>query len=262
MTWIGKVSAGLLGLLAGGPIAALLAAGMGHNLDREIDGYARAWLSKPAAAERRRRRGVLLTAVFGLGGALARAGRLSHAQCEALIEALAARQGLDAAARAMARSVFADGRQATFPLTAVVNQFRREFHRRPDLVALLLETLLYVEDFGARDEARRRLLADIARRLGFPGPRLAAFEEALAAQRRAGPQARAGMALSEAFATLEVSPGASDDELKRAYRRQLSRHHPDKLAHLDLPPERLAEAAARTDRIRKAYETLRRARLH
>ncbi len=257
-SWLGKLSAGLLGTLMGGPVAGLIAAGMGHVLDREVDGLARAWLRPVSARALRRQRHALLAARISLAGALARAGCLSAAAVVEARDGVIRRLELPQALRATAEALFDDGLREAFPLTAVVNDFRRIFHHRVDVHYLLLGSLLeIVEQRGEPPPAQRRLLEDIAGCLGISAARLAAFAagRGAAADNRV---ARASMPVDEALAVLEVPPWASATEIKQAYRRLIGRHHPDRLAHLGLPPEQLAEAGARTVRIRKAYESLRR----
>ena len=63
------------------------------------------------------------------------------------------------------------------------------------------------------------------------------------------------------YQTLEVAESASLDEIERAYRVQMSRYHPDKVANLGADIRGLAEARAKE--INAAYDTairLRRAR--
>ena len=63
--------------------------------------------------------------------------------------------------------------------------------------------------------------------------------------------------LSSAYALLNVAEDASDAEIKKAYRRLLSQHHPDKLVAKGLPEEMMKMAAEKTHQIRKAYEIIR-----
>ena len=56
---------------------------------------------------------------------------------------------------------------------------------------------------------------------------------------------------------LEVEPAASDEQVVKAYRRQMSRHHPDKLQANGLPESMLEHAKERTQQIRAAYELIR-----
>ena len=62
------------------------------------------------------------------------------------------------------------------------------------------------------------------------------------------------------YGVLGVSKNASDAEVKRAYRRLLSQHHPDKLVSKGLPEEMMKVAAQKTHEIRQAYEQIREAR--
>ena len=57
---------------------------------------------------------------------------------------------------------------------------------------------------------------------------------------------------------LEVAAtAASDDEVVKAYRRALSRHHPDKLKANGLPESMIEHAKQRTQQIIEAYELIR-----
>ena len=78
---------------------------------------------------------------------------------------------------------------------------------------------------------------------------------------RGGRQApQAGPTLDDAYAILNVSPSSGDAEVKRAYRRLLSQHHPDKLVSKGLPEEMIKIASRKTHEIRQAYEQIKRAR--
>jgi DnaJ like chaperone protein len=56
---------------------------------------------------------------------------------------------------------------------------------------------------------------------------------------------------------LETAPSASDEAVVKAYRRQLSRHHPDKLKANGLPDSMIEHAKERTQQIIEAYELIR-----
>ena len=93
-----------------------------------------------------------------------------------------------------------------------------------------------------------------------------AWSQAAAAGARgvpAAPAASGGAAavgeerLAQAYSVLEASPGMSDDQIVKAYRRQMSRHHPDKLKANGLPDSMLERAKERTQQIQAAYEAIR-----
>jgi DnaJ-domain-containing protein 1 len=58
------------------------------------------------------------------------------------------------------------------------------------------------------------------------------------------------------YAVLDVSPGASQEEIRKAYRRLAAQYHPDKVAHLGEDLRALAEKKFKS--IQAAYDSLRR----
>ena len=71
------------------------------------------------------------------------------------------------------------------------------------------------------------------------------------------PPSVARLTLQEAYQVLGVLPGAAMTEITRAYRRQLSRHHPDKLKANGLPESMLDVAPQQTPRIIEAVNQIR-----
>lgn len=61
-----------------------------------------------------------------------------------------------------------------------------------------------------------------------------------------------------AYSVLEISPSASDEEVKSAYRRMAMKNHPDKVATLGPDIQKAAEEKFR--QIQEAYETIKRQR--
>jgi DnaJ like chaperone protein len=59
---------------------------------------------------------------------------------------------------------------------------------------------------------------------------------------------------------LGVAAGATDAEVKTAYRRLMNQHHPDKLVAKGLPEEMVALATEKTQEIKAAYDTVKAAR--
>ena len=69
---------------------------------------------------------------------------------------------------------------------------------------------------------------------------------------------RNNAALTAAYAELDVTPDASDDAIDAAYRRLMSRYHPDRVAGAAEDVRTLAETRARA--INAAYDTIMHAR--
>lgn len=73
----------------------------------------------------------------------------------------------------------------------------------------------------------------------------------------ARPATAARMSLAEAYEVLGLPASAGPAELSKAYRRQLSRNHPDKLKANGLPESMLAHAQQRTQQIIEAWNVIR-----
>lgn len=67
--------------------------------------------------------------------------------------------------------------------------------------------------------------------------------------------------LNAAYRELGVDRHASMEEVRTAYRRRLSRTHPDKIAASGADQATLDDAAERTHALREAYDTIRKARV-
>jgi DnaJ like chaperone protein len=266
MSWWGKVVGGALGLVLGGPLGGLLGAVLGHNLDRGLASLQGA--EDLEEGERERVQSAFFTATFSVLGHLAKVdGRVSEREI-AVAEGLMAQMELTADMRQAAIALFNQGKAEDFPLDEALDQLRRECHRRVTLIQMFLEILIqeaYAD--GPPNPREDRLMLHIAGRLGIPEILYRRLEQLVRMQQQfAGGQAgrRAAVAggptLEQAYAVLGVTPKASDAEVKRAYRRLMSQHHPDKLVSKGLPEEMMKLAAQKTHEIRQAYEMVSQAR--
>ena len=71
---------------------------------------------------------------------------------------------------------------------------------------------------------------------------------------------RAAPSAPDPYAVLGCSASATDDELRRAYRSQAKKYHPDLLRAQGLPPEMIARANEQMARINAAWDEIKRAR--
>jgi len=60
------------------------------------------------------------------------------------------------------------------------------------------------------------------------------------------------------YKILEIDPSASDDEVRKAYRRMAMKYHPDKVSHLG--EEFQKSAKEKFQRLQQAYENIKRSR--
>ncbi|MDE2149775.1 MAG: co-chaperone DjlA [Gammaproteobacteria bacterium] len=195
---------------------------------------------------------------FAVMGAVCKAdGRVTAEEIRAA-ERMFDRLRLTAQARESAKRAFNRGKSPGFDLDAEVAGFARSVRGNPVLLQMFLQVQLSaMAADGALHPAEREMLMRIARGLGLSTADVQRLEALLRGGFAGGRGApTAGPALDDAYQVLGVSPSASDTELKRAYRRLMSQHHPDKLAGKDLPESMREMAEQKTREITAAYQLI------
>lgn len=264
MAWWGKALGGAFGFMLGGPLGALIGIGFGHNFDKGLGNVMSGEKFQPGQQERVQ--AVFFTATFSVMGHIAKAdGKVTPDEIK-MAQAVMDHMGLSDEIRDSAKRLFNEGKSEDFPLDDILDQFKKELHRRSTLLQMFLEIQLqaaYAD--GVLDPAEEKLLKHICNRLGVPLHQLRRLEEMLKAGFGQGPyQSATGTtrttSLSDAYHILGIGKSASDAEVKKAYRRLMSQHHPDKLVAKGLPEEMVQDATEKTQQIKSAYEQIKESR--
>jgi DnaJ like chaperone protein len=264
---IGKIIGGIIGMAALGAPGALLGVIIGHQFDRGASEQFRPRGGFGSANPEIVRRAFFET-TFSVMGHLAKAdGRVSEDEIRQA-RAVMYRMQLSPELTQEAMRLFNQGKGADFPLELTLQQFRSQAGGHHDLFrTFLLIQLQAALANGRIDIAERDLLWKMCQVLGISRVELAQLEAMVRAQTIFGSGGQAGAqrppssnSLEQAYKVLGVKPTASDAEVKKAYRRLMSQHHPDKLMARGLPESMRGEAEERTQEIRAAYDSLRRAR--
>ncbi len=260
MSWWGKLVGGTFGFMMGGPLGAVLGAALGHSFDKGLSNLPGGF----TPGQQERIQTAFFTATFSVMGAVAKAdGRVTQQEIQ-LAQALMSQMGLHGEMRRTAQRLFSEGKGADFPLDDVLQQFRKECHGRKTLVRMFIEIQLqaaYAD--GHLDKAEEQLLLHICDQLGFSVAEFRALERMLQSQRHytgADAAQAAGPSVEDAYGILGVQSDATDAEVKKAYRRLISQHHPDKLVSKGLPEEMMKVASHKTHEIKQAYDRIKESR--
>lgn len=278
MKWSGKIIGGTIGLLVAPPWGAALGALIGHQFD--VGGGAADFFGRPFGATPNPAlvNQIFFPTTFRIMGHLAKAdGRVSEqeiASARAIMHALR----LNGPQIQSAINYFTEGKQSDFDVEAALRRLRAAIMPYPDLAYFFMEIQLQaalagnglpplvrarlrhaasVLGVGAADFARMESLLRFRMGAGAAGG--AADGGSYGARGGSGPFA--GVAseerLAQAYSVLAVDPSMSDEQVTKAYRRQMSRHHPDKLMANGLPESMLERAKERSQQIQAAYELIR-----
>ncbi|MGB5540896.1 MAG: co-chaperone DjlA [Gammaproteobacteria bacterium] len=252
MAWWGTLLGGTLGYMFGGPLGALLGAALGRNFDRGITHTDRHAGFDPGQQERVQ--AAFFAATFSVMGHIAKAdGKVTPDEISSS-ESLMARMQLRPAQRKAAIQLFKEGKKSGFPLGEVLNQFLQECHRRHSLLQMFMEIQIATAMAdGNIHPAEQQLLHSIGAQLGFSREDM---EHLFRMEHGARPGAPRAQPVSQAYEVLGVQRTASDAEVKKAYRRLMNQHHPDKLIAKGLPEEMIRIATEKTQQIKEAYEQI------
>lgn len=208
------------------------------------------------------RQAVFLETIFISMGKLAKAdGRVSQQEIDHT-EAFMQKLGMTAAHRQQAIAWFKQGAAPEFDIGPTYQKFMSACGQTRNLkyVLLVYLTVMALAD-GELHPDEEALLFDIAGRVGYDR---AAYQQllnmVLNQSHFAGGKATSPAALDDAYKALGVTKDSTDQEVKRAYRKQMSQYHPDKLIGQGLPKDMIAMATEQSKEIQLAYDLIKKSR--
>src|SRR3990167_5185363 len=168
--------------------------------------------------------------------------------------------GLNEALKQQAIHLFSVGKEPSFNLDQALFELRQVCHIQPALLQLFLDIQLQMASAdGGLSSAKKATLQHICARLGIAGFESHQNDNQYQHYGRKPAQSDT-MSLSDAYKMLDITDDATPEAIKKAYRRAMSQNHPDKLIAKGLPPEMIKVATQKTQRIKKAFDMIRKSR--
>ncbi|MCG5548323.1 co-chaperone DjlA [Halorhodospira halochloris] len=261
--WLGRILGALAGGLAAGPLGIALWLGivLGFLAGYGVDVWARVtqvvglvWSRCGLGFDQRVFIG---TTAMTMGYVAKHDGRVSEAEISAARRVLN-ELPLDELGRKRAITVFNRGKDPGAPLRWILLMLRAVGRRRPEELARFLDFQLRVAAAdGLPDAGREKLLRWVWRHVGVSGVDL---DARLDGMRRGKLNRTVRPTIDHAYKLLGVSRNASSEQVRKAYRRAISKSHPDRMVGNGHSEQEIEEASEKTRQIRAAYEAIREVR--
>jgi len=249
----------------GGPWGAILGFAAGYYFDNGMK--SQGFVSSDVTLAKK----VFFKTTFMIMGYIAKAdGRVSEREIE-MARNVMAHLHLTPEQRMMAIEYFNMGKANDFNSEPKLDEFLKYCGGHQQLMQLFVEIQLqaaFVD--GMKDPAKRQVLERLCEKLHVPPVLLSQIEMRFYAEQRFEQQTHSHQKQRErqthnttyysendpqsAYNILGVTTKASNQEIKKAYRKLMSQHHPDKLVSKGLPEEMIKLATEKVQTIQKAYE--------
>ena len=272
--WWGKLLGCFFGYLMAGPAGSLFGLLIGNFFDKGLASH----FSRPHWHYREEKRGtvqkVFFEAIFTVIGHIAKAdGRVSENEIQ-MAEQLMNEMSLNQKQKVLAKDYFNEGKKNAFNLARIIGLLQNVCSDNEELLKLFMDIQYRAAQVDGLSANKLQVLDSIFKQLGFAplhqqyrfyedfGHRTSNSSQKQQNQyssdgrRRYNSSATENYSLLQSYALLEVEPTASKQEVKRAYRRSISRNHPDKLIAQGLPEQMIKMANDKTQKITKAYEQI------
>lgn len=280
----GKILGAVFGFMFLKIPGAILGLIVGHFFDKaysqdfnRLGGFGRFFSDQDSLKQQ----AIFFHSLFSALGHLAKAdGKVTNKEIE-VATALMDEMQLIGDARREAQEAFREGKARDFPLVDTLKGFYEATHGRRDILQVFLEILIQAAFAdGQLSQEEYNVLEKVAKPLGFRRRDLdyliSIYEAEIRFRRGRSQQSRQGgyrqgahgqqstyseqQSIDDAYRILGVS--ASDDEkvIKRAYRKRMAEHHPDKLVSKGLPEQAMEIAKKKAQDIQSAYELIKQKR--
>lgn len=278
-----KLPGAILGLIAGH----MFDKGMSNDFSRS-GGFGRFF----ADNERLQSSAIFFHALFACLGHIAKAdGAVTQSEINVALKLMDDMQ-LNENDRREAQQAFREGKDPHFPLEHILKDLKHDLHGQRIILQAFLEMLIEASfadgqlsvsevevldkvaiglGFGHKDLDRliRKFEAELRFRQRQDAFSQARDEARSRAQEQANawrdkaqqqytraPQYSDKQRLTDAYRILNVAPTADEKTLKRAYKKAMNEHHPDKLIAKGLPKQAMELAKVKAQDIQAAYELI------
>lgn len=258
MAWLGKMFGGTLGFMFGGPLGMIAGIAFGHMFDKAGTAGTNPYAQQGSTSgtyytAQDQSQMMFFVGAFSMLARLASVdGNVSSSERQKVLEFIRRDLRLGYQEEEAAMKVFDTALNGGGTFEQFASQFYQNFAHAPNILQMMIDIFYRVAAADGHvnkvEEAMIRRGATIFR---IPD----SFIDALC--RKYGGCASSS---ERSYAVLNLNRNASDDEVKRAYRKLSIEFHPDTLAAKGMGDEFLAHATEKFREIQQAYDEIKRER--
>ena len=248
----GKFFGFAIGFMFGRIIGGLIGLWLGHLFDKksaQLSGI----IGKGA-----NRQTLFFNTTFAVMGHVAKASGQVTENDIRIATMLMDQMQLKGEARQEAQRAFSEGKASDFDIKACLKTFRIISMGRKELLQMFLEIQIQTAlSDGELDPNEHAILLTIAQELGYSRSQLDELLKRWQAEfnfHKGGNGSQTS--IEDAYDLLGMAESSSDQEVKRAYRKLMNEHHPDKLVAKGLPEEMMELANRKAQDIQLAYDRI------
>lgn len=253
--WWGKILGILFGALLAGPAGGVFGLLIGNIFDRGLFNhlYSPQWYTY--RQEPPEVKNLFFSALFKVIGHIAKSdGRVSEADIETARQIMREMR-LFGYKKRQAMMYYNEGKQSYFKLERTLNLINSLCRHNPGLLKLFVETIYRAAQTDGITPNKQRRINIIFSRLGFKP----IYDHHRGRQyQQSNSQSSKGSRVEsiDDYSLLGVSPLAKKAEVKRAYRKKISKIHPDKLIARGASKAEIQAATLQTQQLQAAYERI------
>ncbi|MGX5174974.1 co-chaperone DjlA [Aliikangiella sp. IMCC44653] len=258
----GKLICGILGALLGGPIGLVIGVWLGHSFDKGLNQEFGSYTSSANAFQTQQ---AFFDSTFAVMGHIAKADGVVSPIEIAAAEQVMRTLGLVNEKRQQAIDAFNRGKSSTFNLDEQLKGLITNCFRKPSLIQMFLEIqIVSAAADGEISDAERQILYQIGSAFNLPNAHINRLINMVIAQQSFHQQNQGQgqtknshrPSIEQAYAVLGISADADKASIKKAYRKLMSQHHPDKLVAKGMPQEMVKVATEKSQEIQAAYDMI------
>lgn len=250
MGFLGKAIGAGMGFMIGGPIGAILGGVLGHTYDISSDVRRRyfenADHSWPEIEQEFDRQYLFYICLASLAAKMAKAdGVITKDEIRAFDSFLINDLGLSVAERKQIAAIFNEAKNSPEDAMAIARQFRELIGFQRDVLHMMVQLLYKIALADGRiHPEEERFINNISSVLGLSASE---FQQIKAFFIKSNDQA---------YRVLGLQRSASDEQVKKTYRKLVREFHPDKLQAKGVPEDFMKVAHEKMAEINKAYDDI------